>query len=335
MRTKIIWVFVAILSILFLSSILDLSWAPRSLSFQEVFDVISGNGSWGNNIIVGRNSARIIAAIFIGAGLSVGGALMQAMFRNPMASPYTLGLSSGACFGAAVGMLFNIPFVPFQISVPFLAFISCLSTMMIVYSLAYSGSSVRVETLLLAGIAVGAMFSALVSFLTFYSGDKMENIVFWTMGSLGSITWESNQVFVLMPVITACILASLLYSKDLNAMMIGDGHALDLGVDVKKVRITIIIITTVMVATSVAFVGSIGFVGLVVPHVFRIILGPDNRILIPFSAIGGASFMLLCDYFSHALIYVYGVLPIGIITSLVGAPYFIYLIRRRKREVGW
>ncbi len=335
MKTRATWALVILLLTLTLSAILDLSWAPRPLSFSEVLDVLLGSGTWGNNIIVGRNSARIVAAMFIGAGLSVGGAVMQAVFRNPMASPYTLGLSSGACFGAAVGMLFSIPFIPPNISVPALAFMSCLTTMTIVYSLAHTGSGVRVETLLLAGIAVGAMFSALVSFLTFYSGDRIEGIVFWTMGSLGSITWESGQVYVLVPMVSLCVCVLAIYSRDLNAMMIGDAHAMDLGVDVRAVRIRVVLVTTVMVATSVAFVGSIGFVGLVVPHVFRILLGPDNRLLVPFSAIGGAAFMLLCDYTSHALVYVYGVLPIGIITSLIGAPYFIYLIRRRKREVGW
>ena len=221
MKTRATWALVILLLILTLSAILDLSWAPRPLSFSEVLDVLLGSGTWGNNIIVGRNSARIVAAMFIGAGLSVGGAVMQAVFRNPMASPYTLGLSSGACFGAAVGMLFSIPFIPPNICVPALAFMSCLTTMTIVYSLAHTGSGVRVETLLLAGIAVGAMFSALVSFLTFYSGDRIEGIVFWTMGSLGSITWESGQVYVLIPIVSLCVCALAIYSRDLNAMMLG------------------------------------------------------------------------------------------------------------------
>lgn len=334
MKTRIIWTLI-ILTVLFIfSMIMDLSWAADPLSFSEVIDVLLGHGTWANNIIVNSiNAPRIVGAIFIGAGLSVAGAIMQAVFRNPMASPYTLGLSSGACFGAAIGILFTIPYLPSSISVPVLAFISCMATMMIVYSLSRVGNNVSVETLLLSGISVGAMFSAMVSFLTFISGDKIEGIVFWSMGSFGTINW--NDMAVVAPTILLCIFATLFFSKDLNAMMLGDSHAMDLGVNTGKTRFRILIITAIMVATSVAFVGSIGFVGLVIPHIFRIILGPDNRLLIPFSAFGGSVFMLLCDYISRTVAFAYGVLPIGIVTAMIGAPYFIYLIRRRKKEVGW
>lgn len=334
MKRSMLLILIVLFVLLTASVILDLSWAARQLSISEVLDVLSGNGTWANNIIVKDiNMPRIVAAILVGAGLSVAGTVMQAMFRNPMASPYTLGLSSGACFGAAIGILFTIPFIPSEITVPVLAFLSCFITMLIVYSLSRVGGSVRIETLLLAGIAVGAMFSAMVSFLTFISGDKIEGIVFWQMGSFGDVDW--SDLYAMFPVIAACIMVIMYYPKELNAMMIGDNHAMDLGVNVGKVRLIMLVVTSILVAISVAFVGSIGFVGLVVPHIFRILLGPDNRYLIPFSAFGGAVFLLLCDYLSHYFSDAYGVLPIGIVTSLIGAPYFIYLIRRRRREIGW
>jgi len=250
-----------------------------------------------------------------------------------MASPYILGLSSGASLGAAIGMLFVIPFIPSVVQVPVLAFIFCMATMLLVYSLSKIGGTVHVETLLLAGIAVNSLLSAMVSFLTLMSGDQLEGIVFWSLGSLASVSWD--ELCVIAPVVSVCIFALMFFTRALNAMMIGDSHALDLGIDLRKTRLTVLVITTVLTAISVAFVGAIGFVGLVIPHIFRLLLGPDNRLLLPFAAFGGATFLLLCDFISRTLASVFGVLPIGIITALIGAPYFIYLVRRRRRDIGW
>jgi len=337
-RKKLFIVVVSLIVITIFSILLDLSWAAeRSLSLREVWDVIIGNGTWGNDIIVKNfNGPRVVFGIFVGAGLGVTGGVMQAVFRNPLASPYLLGLSSGAALGAAIAILFSIPFIPLAIAQPSLAFIFCLGTMLLVYMLSKAGGSVRTETLILAGVAISSLISAVVSLLTFIApSEKMGDIVFWTMGSLSKVSWE--EMAFAIPVIMVGIALMLAHSKVLNAMMLGDHHAMDLGVDVKKVRLFLLIVSSLVVAAAVAFVGAIGFIGLVIPHIFRLLLGPDNRYILPLSAFGGAAFILLCDYVAHAIppLYGFGVMPIGVVTALVGAPFFIYLLSKKRSEVGW
>lgn len=315
---------------------LDLSWvsSDKSYSFAEVWDAIFGNGSWGSNIIVREiNAPRVVIGAFVGAGLAVAGTAMQAVFRNPLASPYILGLSSGASVGAALSMLFAIPFIPLIIVTPVMAFVMCFLTMILVYSMSRVGGTVRTETLILSGVAVSSLLSAIVSFLTFISGDKLEGIVFWTMGSLGNATWD--EIIFIAPIILVCSILLITQAKSLNAMMLGDIHAMDLGIDVKSTRLIVLIISTAIVATAVAFVGVIGFVGLVIPHMLRIVLGPDNKMIMPMGMVAGGAFLIICDYLSHVVAPQFGVLPIGVVTALIGAPVFIFLLLRRKKEVGW
>lgn len=316
--------------------LLDLAWAgTRILSLGEVWSALMGDGTWANDIIVNhRNAPRIIAAIVIGAGLAVTGCVMQAVFRNPLATPYILGLSSGASLGSAFAIML-VPTSMMAFSQPILAFAMCLLTTFLVYTVSRSGGTmVRTETLVLAGVAISSLFSAVVSFLTYVApSDKMQNIVFWTMGSLGGVGYE--ELAVVLPIVIIGIILMLTQCRNLNAMMIGDSHAMDLGVDVRKVRIALLIVSSFVVAACVAFVGTIGFVGLVIPHILRMVMGPDNRLIMPMSVIGGAAFLLISDWVAHIVAPYYGVLPIGVVTALVGGPFFIYLLCRRKREVGW
>lgn len=332
-RDRVLLCTAAIIVILVLAVMLDLSWATFHISFGDVIDVLAGHGTWANNIQVEDNAQRVAIGALVGAGLAACGCVMQAVFRNPMASPYILGLSSGASLGAAVGLLFTIPFIPAALTTPVLAFATCMATMFLVYGVAHVGGSTHTETLLLTGIAISSMMSAVVSFLTFIAGDKTEDIVFWSMGSLSRADWEG--IAVVAPMVFAGIAVMMCHTKSLNAIMIGDSHAMDLGIEVGRTRLIILIAATVVTAAAVSFVGAIGFVGLIIPHIFRIILGPDNRTLLPVSALGGAAFLILCDYLAHTVAPQYGVLPIGVLTALVGAPYFIYLLRRRRSEVGW
>lgn len=335
-KKKLVLTAAVIVAIALVCAFLDLAWvsANKSYSFQEVWDAITGNGSWGSSIIVNQiNAPRVVVGIFVGMGLAIAGTSMQAVFRNPLASPYILGLSSGASVGAAISMLFAVSFIPVAIVTPVLAFITCFLTMVLVYAMARVGGTVRTETLILSGVAVSSLLSAIVSFLTFIAGDKLEGIVFWTMGNLGSATWD--QIGFAAPIIIVCSILLVMQSKPLNAMMLGDIHAMDLGVDVKRTRFIVLVLTTIIVATAVSFVGVIGFVGLVIPHMLRILLGPDNRVIMPMSLIAGASFLVICDYLTRIVAPQYGVLPIGVVTALIGAPVFIYLLIRRKKEVGW
>ncbi len=323
---------VAAMALLVVFSLLDLSWAGgSSLSLKEVWDAIWGHGTWAADIIViGQNMPRIATGICVGAGLAVTGGVMQAVFRNPLATPYILGLSSGASLGAAVAILLSVTLLQ-----PLLAFIFCFGTMLLVYTISRSGGSVvRTETLVLAGVAVSSLISAMVSFLTYIApSEKMGSIVFWSLGSLSGTGWED--IALMAPVIAAGVVLMVTQSRNLNAMMLGDAHAMDLGVDVRRTRLLLLAISSLVVAACVCFVWTIGFVGLVIPHIIRLLLGPDNRIILPLSAAGGAAFVIMCDYIAHFVAPYYGVLPIGVVTSLIGAPFFIYLLCARKREGGW
>ena len=332
-KRKLLLTIASLAAIMVLSILLDLSWAAEPLSFKEVWDTLLGNGTWGSNAIINLNGKRVVFGLFAGAALGVTGGVMQAVFRNPLASPYLLGLSSGASLGAAIAIMFSVPVIPLALTQPMLAFVFCLGTMFLVYALSRAGGAVRTETLILAGVAVSSLISAVVSFLTYISpSEKMSDIVFWSMGSLSKVTWE--EMYFAIPVIVAGIILMLMQSKNLNAMMLGDSHAMDLGVDVRKVRLFLLVVSSLVVAAAVAFIGAVGFIGLVIPHIFRLLLGPDNRIVLPLSAFGGAAFILLCDYVAH-LVSFHGVLPIGIVTAFVGAPFFIYLLSKKRSEVGW
>jgi iron complex transport system permease protein len=333
-KRRVIAVFAALFLLLLAFIVLDLTQAFIPLSFEKAFWALFGIGSNTDVIIVQRmNLPRVVMGCFVGAGLGIAGAVMQAVFRNPMASPYILGLSSGAALGAAIGMTVTISFLPTLLLVPLLAFVTCMATLFLVYSISRIGGRVPTETLLLAGIAVGSFLSALVSLLTYLAENQMQGIVYWTMGNLANASW--NDIAIVAPLMVAGAILMIACSRDLNAMMLGDAHALDLGVEVRKVRVQLLVASALVTAAAVAFVGVIGFVGLVVPHILRIVLGPNNRVLLPASLLGGAAFLVTCDYISRVIAPNIGILPIGIITALIGAPYFIYLLRRRRSEVGW
>ena len=326
---------VALVMIAVFCAFMDMSWISQGkyYSFKEVWDALWGNGTWGSNIIVKNNARRVGIGIFIGAGLAISGTAMQAVFRNPLASPYILGLSSGASLGAAIGMVFTVSAISAAILTPLLAFVTCFLTMLLVYTMARVGGSIRTESLILSGVAVSALLSALVSFITFIAGEKLEGIIFWSMGNLGTATWE--QIIFAAPIIMVCSIFLMTQAKKLNAMMLGDAHAMDLGVDVKSTRLFVLVLTTAIVAAAVSFAGVIGFIGLVIPHILRMLLGPDNRVIMPLSMVAGASFILICDYLAHIIVPYYGTIPIGVITALIGAPLFIFLLLRGRKEVGW
>ena len=334
--TKTVICAIVLVVLLFVFILLDLSWASsRTLSLSQVWDALMGRGTWGTDIIVNdQNLPRIAIGVFVGAGLALTGCVMQAVFRNPLADPYILGLSSGASLGSTMAILASASWLPLSIIQPALAFIMCLVTMVVVYTISRIGGSVRTETLVLAGVAVSALISAIVSFITYIApSDEMQDIVFWSMGNLGGTNWTEVAVVAVIVVIGVAIM--LTQSRKLNAMMLGDAHAMDLGVDVARVRLMLLIVSSLVVAASVAFVGTIGFIGLVIPHIFRLILGPYNRLILPISTFGGATFIIICDYIAHLVAEFHGVLPIGVVTSLIGAPFFVYLLVSRRKEVGW
>ena len=275
---------------------------------------------------------RIILAAFVGMGLSVSGAAFQGMFKNPMAYPYVLGISSGAALGAAIAMIFGLGIGAIGIGgVTLFAFIGAILTVSLVYLIAKTGTKIPASTLLLAGISINYLFSAAISLLMLFNHAQIEKIVFWLMGSVSAASW--NQVYILVPIVVLGTIGIGIFSRDLNIMLLGEDSANSLGVEVERVKKILLFISSMIVASAVSVSGIIGFVGLIVPHTIRLLIGPDNRVLIPFSAIGGAIFMILADTMARVAIPPTE-LPVGSITSLFGAPYFIYLLVKTKKKVA-
>jgi iron complex transport system permease protein len=285
------------------------------------------------SIIIYARLPRVIMSALVGLALSTSGAVLQGLFRNPLADPYVLGISSGAAFGASLAILgVGYGFGLGMYSLPIFAFLFATLTVFLVYNIARVHQKVLVETALLAGIAVGAFFNAMVAFSQFIAGERLEEIVFWIMGGLSATQW--NQVVIAIPPIMLGTFLILLFSRDLNAMLSGEEVALSLGVNVETVKKTLLFLTSLVVATAVSVSGIIGFVGLIIPHIMRDIVGPDHRILLPSSCLAGAIFLIWADTLARVIISP-AELPVGIITACIGAPFFIYLLRKRKRMMGW
>ena len=272
---------------------------------------------------------RVALAILVGASLAMAGAAFQGMFRNPMADPFVIGVSSGAAFGAALALYLGqrIGWPGFG-GVPAFAFAGALLAVTVVHRLAKSDGRIPVMTLLLAGIAVAAVLSGLVSFLIFLTDDTVGGVVFWLMGSLNGASWPRVGVLALYFVAGAGVLAGA--GRALNALLLGEEPAAALGIDVEAVKRRILIGGTLLTAAAVSVSGIIGFVGLIVPHMIRLVAGPDHRFLLPASVVGGGLFLLAADTLARTII-APADLPVGILTSLAGGPFFLYLLRRRGR----
>lgn len=273
---------------------------------------------------------RIMLAGLAGMGLSITGAAFQGLFRNPLADPHILGVSSGAALGATLGMLFGASGWFFGLSYTGVcAFAGGLLTVLLVYRLAGSGTGMRTVHLLLTGTAVSSLLSAIISLLMTRHREQLEKIYMWTLGSFGSASWE--KVLFLLIAVAAGAAALLVFGKELNLIAAGEDTAKTLGVSMKKVRIGIILAGTLLVSACVSVSGIIGFVGLIIPHCMRLIFGPDHRRLLPYAMVGGAIFMILCDTLARTLT-APSEIPVGVVTSIFGAPYFIFLLWRDKKK---
>ena len=291
-------------------------------------------GSWSDTdetIVMDVRLPRILLGALVGSALAVAGCAMQGLFRNPMASPYILGVSSGAAFGASLGIILRASYGVAGISIQLMAFVFALVAISLAYLTARVNRRVPMETLLLAGIAVMTFFSAQVSLMKYLAGDELRTIVFWLMGGLWTSSWD--KVFTVFPLIILGIAVILFHSRELNLMLMGEEHALDLGVDVEKVKKKVLVFSSLITAAAVSVSGIIGFVGLIIPHIMRLIVGPDHRILLPSSCLVGAIFLIWTDTLARSMIEPTE-LPVGIITASFGAPFFLFLLRRKKR-VGW
>lgn len=272
---------------------------------------------------------RVILAGLVGAALALAGATYQGLFRNPLADPYLIGVAQGAALGAVIGFLIPISGAGMGIGlVPVLAFVGALLSVAVVYFLAKVGRTVPVTTLILAGVALGALLGAIVAYLAITSGQLLRGIMFWLAGSFSMSQW--SEVKIVLPVIFVGATVILLFSRMLNIMQLDEEQAQQLGINVERLKIILLAAATMVTAAAVSFVGIIGFVGIIMPHAVRLIWGPDYRFLLPLSLISGAIFLILADVLARTVV-APSEIPIGVITALCGAPFFLYLLRRRAK----
>lgn len=271
---------------------------------------------------------RILTCSIVGAALAVSGGLFQGILLNPLADPYTLGVSAGAAFGASIAILLNLSAA--FVSVPAFAFTGACTTLFLVMFLSYSSKnpslSLSSNNLILSGIIVAAILSAGISFLKFIANEQVSVIIFWLMGSFASKTW--TDFFAVLIFLMIGLFISMFFARDLNLISLGAKSATSLGVDLKKVTIILLVTGSMLAAICVSVSGIIGFVGLLVPHTVRFITGPDNRKLIPLSMIAGAFLLLFADTITRAVLP--HEIPIGVLTALTGGPVFCWIFKKNR-----
>ena len=269
---------------------------------------------------------RVLLATLVGAALSLGGLVFQALLRNPLAEPYILGISGGSAIGAIIGILLGFSRFP---GVSFTAFTGSIATLLLILVMSSGKTILKKDTLLLSGVMVNAFCSAIIMFLVSLTQDaRLHNIIFWLMGDLS--VGELRHAGLLAAMLVPCFILIFWFSNAMNLLLMGKEMAQTMGVNIKVVTVTLLVATSFMVSATVSFCGLIGFVGLVIPHLLRLLLGPDQRILVPACVLGGGAYMVLCDTLARVLPE-QGEMPAGVITAMVGAPLFIFLLKRSRQ----
>ncbi|MFC1624119.1 FecCD family ABC transporter permease [Candidatus Omnitrophota bacterium] len=307
-----------LIAILFGSILFGLSSGPANIPFLELFSRV-------NHQILQVRLARIILGIFVGAGLGVSGVALQAILRNPLSEPYLLGTSSGAGLGAVIAIILGLS----GAYLPFAAFFGALLSIILVYNLAREGSKIPIQSLILSGVIVAMALSGIIVFLVSMSTSVLlHGMMWWLLGSLQ--IYDVKLLFVVGGITIFGVISIFLLSQDLNAISIGEEEAIHLGIEIEKIKKILFLITSLITGALVSVSGMIGFVGLIIPHMMRLVVGPNHKFLIPATFLGGAAFLVLCDTFSRSLFPPIEI-PVGVVTSLIGAPIFIVLLRRRRK----
>jgi iron complex transport system permease protein len=302
------------------------------IPFFDVFNLILSKlfthtdiNNINTTVIIDVRLPRILTASIVGGGLAISGVVFQAILLNPLADPYTLGVSTGAAFGASLAILLTIITGTTIFSVSLFAFICAVLTLFFVIYLSSGNSGLSSNDLILSGIIVSAILSAGISFIKYIADEQVSLIIFWLMGSFSAATWI-DVILTLIFVFTGFIIF-IFYSRDLNLMAMGEKSAGSLGVNTKQVTIILLITSSMVTAICVSVSGIIGFIGLLVPHIIRSITGPDNRKLLPLSFFAGAIILLSADTITRAVLPVE--IPIGVLTSLIGGPFFCYVFKKQ------
>ena len=276
---------------------------------------------------------RVVVAALVGAALAVAGTQMQGVFRNPLAEPGVIGISQGAALGAVVTFVSGLAAAA-VFWLPLSAFAGALAALAAVYAVATRAGRTPAATLLLAGIALGSLFTAAATLLISMSVVNWQvanEVVFWLMGGLDNRTWV--HVRMCLPPVAVGVVAARWHTRDLDLLLLGEETAASLGVDVERVRRRVLATAAMLTGAAVAVSGVVGFVGLVVPHMLRLVLGPSHRVLVPAAALGGALFVIVCDLLARTL-HPASEIRLGVVTAACGAPFFLYLLRRRRGDVG-
>ncbi|MEM8859747.1 MAG: iron chelate uptake ABC transporter family permease subunit, partial [Chloroflexota bacterium] len=287
-------------------------------------------------VLIAIRFPRVLLGVLVGAALGISGAAIQGLFRNPLAAPGLIGISSGAALAAVAVIVLGATLLEGltellgNFTLPASAFVGGVITTFIIYQLASSNGRTSVVTMLLAGIAINALTGAVIGILTFIADDEqLRSLTFWGLGSLGGATWRSLRVAA--PMILAALITLPFLARPLNALLLGEDEAKHLGIHVERTKRFVIVWVALAVGAAVAVSGAIGFVGLVVPHLLRLTIGPDHRYVIPGSALLGASLLLCADLIARTIV-VPAELPIGIVTSLLGGPFFLWLLLRDRKN---
>jgi iron complex transport system permease protein len=325
--------------------ILSLSVGSVSIPFSDVLTVLGKRIPFLSNLIDSSSITaetqsiilvyrlpRVLAGVLIGAALAASGVLYQGVFKNPMADSYVLGVSAGAAVGASVAILSGISFAFFGLGLlQVAAFLGALSAVFLVYNISRVGPRVPVETLLLNGIAINFFGFAVVGLFEVLAGNELEIIVGWLIGGYSNVLWKS--IWSVLPIIIIGIVVSYFFARDLNVLSMGEETAHHLGVNVERSKQILLVLAALTTAAAVSISGLIGFVGLMIPHLTRLLIGPDHRILLPTSTVVGAIYLVICDDIARVITTPFlstGEFPVGIITMLFGGPFFIFLLKRKK-----
>jgi iron complex transport system permease protein len=319
----------------------SLSLGAAKVGIKDIVNIIYGKISGNENIfsyledstvyiIWNIRFPRIIVSLFIGGMLSIAGVTYQGILKNPMADPFVLGISSGAALGATIGIISKISFNIFGLNfISIMAFAGALLVIFIVYNIARIKNEIPVTTLLLSGIAMSQFLTAILSTIMMLNDRDLNKIFFWTMGSLSGKGWES--IMNILPYAGLGMIILMYYAKDMDILLLGDESAKNLGVEADRVKKIILVTASVITAASVSVSGIIGFVGLIVPHIVRMFIGPKHIKLLPLSFVTGGGLMVVCDTIARSIIA--QEIPVGIITAILGGPFFIYILKKKKAEV--
>jgi len=305
----------------------QLSWQDLILAFQ------TGNMTTAGKILFSLRLPRTVLIAMVGAALAGSGTAYQGLFRNPLADPYLIGVASGAGLGAVAAMSIDWPYTTLGLlAVPLAAFVSGMLTVAAVYALARVGKTLPASNLILAGVAISSFATALTSFLMLRASGELRRALAWLLGGATMSGWQP--VLALLPYWVVGLGILLTMGHALNVLQFGDEQAQQLGLPVGRVRRLIIVAASLTTAAAVSFAGIIGFVGLIIPHTLRLLTGPDYRRLLPLSLIGGAALLLFADVLARILIAPQE-LPVGVVTALAGAPFFLWILRRSRQASYW